>query len=99
MVTEDNPYRPPQFGGLVGAGLGPSLWTGPLLSVGTVCLMVAVVAGLAAVTPESRWIGCGVMISAGVVGVVSVRASFRLHRRRHVYGLNHQRTVFRTDAA
>ena len=77
MVTEDNPYRPPRFGGPVGA----SPWAGPLLSVGTVLLMVALVAGLAAVATEWRWIGCGVLISAAVVGVLVVRVSFRLHRR------------------
>ena len=81
MVTEDNPYRPPRFGGPVGA----APWAGPLLSVGTVLLMVALVAGLAAVAPEWRWICCGVMISAAVVGVLVVRVSFRLHRRKHVY--------------
>ena len=54
------------------------------MSVGTVLLMVALVAGLAAVVAEWRWIGCGVMISAAGVGVLVVRVSFRLHRRRHV---------------
>lgn len=81
MVTEDNPYRPPKFGGPVRA----SPRAGPLLSVGTVLLMVALVAGLAAVASEWHWIGCGVMISAAVMGVLVIRVSFRRHRRRHVY--------------
>ena len=55
------------------------------MSVGTVLLIVALVARLAAVVPEWRWIGCGVMTSAVVVGVLVVRVSFRLYRRRHVY--------------
>jgi hypothetical protein len=84
MVMEDNPYRPPQYGGVAGAALGPSPWTGPLLYVGTIGLIVALVAGLAAGTLESRGISWRVMISGVVVGIANVRASFRMHRRGHV---------------